>query len=760
MRNFQRKIWAVLLAAACAIQLAACGQGGAGTGNTETETAKQPAEKEETRAQTKEGAAVSMGRYMETAYPLPEGASGMGRSMALLSDGRLAYFDGESGLWNSADEGKTWESISRPVEEISEYGYVDTSAIGPDGSVGMCLIDADDSGVRAKAGWLDTDGKLTVADGSFADGDWVGGVFFRNEKEMYAVTIRGKVFLFDVEEKALKQVFVAADQPQMLAFSGKKLLALENDGVEIYDLEQGILTDSDPVLDDFCRKNISGKLNNSSGSVGAILLGGEEGVVYLAYDGGLYRHVLGGNALEQVIDGSFSTFGDPSVGLCGMLLLPSGEFLLLTTRDDLVRFTYDPDEPAVPENQLKVYSLEENLGLRQAISMFQKQNPDVYVNYETGLKEDSAVTAADALKNLNVELMSGNGPDVILMDGIDVSVYAGKGMLRDLSGLLDGLTGEEALIPNVAGCGKTGTGTFVVPSVFQVLLICGRTEDISRVKDLKTLADVVEELRAKKADGAITGCYNAGQIIAQLMPMAEGTFLEGRQLNEKSVTEFLTQAKRIYEVEKKGISDYERDQLGGNNRAWSIGSKAPFLAVQQSEIAFGLADGMLGDIGALQRLSEMGFDFGLLSGQEGTGFVPADQLAIAANSTRPEVAEAFVKLMLSCEVQSVDMGNGFPVNQKAFERACEGRAGLSDQSISSSWELEDGTRAKFSFSYPTKEYTDRFREMVLTMNHSLEGNAIVKEAVVKYGVQALEGTRRMEEAVSDIRKAVAIYLAE
>lgn len=158
-----------------------------------------------------------------------------------------------------------------------------------------------------------------------------------------------------------------------------------------------------------------------------------------------------GNAMEQLIDGSFSSLGDPALGLCGMLRLESGEFLLLTTGEEMVRFTYDPDEPTVPEKQLKVYSLVENYTIRQAISIFQKENPDVYINYEYiydyaylyGDDSGSAITPQDALKNLNVELMSGNGPDVLLLDDMDADIYVRKGMLADLSDILDELTGEK-----------------------------------------------------------------------------------------------------------------------------------------------------------------------------------------------------------------------------------------------------------------------------------------------------------------------------
>ena len=47
--------------------------------------------------------------------------------------------------------------------------------------------------------------------------------------------------------------------------------------------------------------------------------------------------------------------------------------------------------------------------------------------YLYGDDSGSAITPQDALKNLNVELMSGNGPDVLLLDDMDADIYVREG---------------------------------------------------------------------------------------------------------------------------------------------------------------------------------------------------------------------------------------------------------------------------------------------------------------------------------------------
>ena len=84
----------------------------------------------------------------------------------------------------------------------------------------------------------------------------------------------------------------------------------------------------------------------------------EDGVIYLAGKKGLHRHVMGGAAMEQIIDGKLSCLGNPQYGVVGMLLLNTGEFLALSDRGKLINFTYDPNKEAVPQERLKIYSLE------------------------------------------------------------------------------------------------------------------------------------------------------------------------------------------------------------------------------------------------------------------------------------------------------------------------------------------------------------------------------------------------------------------
>lgn len=760
-----RKLLAACLAAVMLTAAAGCGSGEGGLSDgaaSQSGDAGDAAAEGTSGDQSGEDAVIAMGRYMETGIALPQGACVEGRTWAFLEDGGLAYFDPAAGLLRTDQKNVEWQMLKgSEVFGSPQEGYVTGSAVAPDGSVAFCRISyaGEEKERQVKVLYYGPEGDLLEAEGNLEENDWVDKVAFGRDSRLYAASVRGMVLEIDTQSGETKQLFRAAERPEVMAFSGKLLLALENDRVEIYDLEQRFLMDQDAVLNDFCIENLSGDLGNMTDCVGAYLIGAEEGTVYVAHKSGVYRHVLGGTVMEQIIEGDFSTFGDPSQGICSVLLTQDGEFLLLTTGEEAVRLTYDPNEPSVPQNLLTVYSLREDYGeMRQVISMFQNEHPDVSVRYEIGIPNDSAVTLTDALKNLNVELMSGKGPDVLLLDGLDASVYMEKGQLLDLTDILEGLLQENAVFGNIAGAYRKEEGTFAIPATFCVPLICGKTEDLERVTDLKTLADVAEELAAGAGGATVTDNVTPEQELRQLMLTCSPAWLSGTELNREALEEFLRQAKRIYEADLAAASPEAVELYSTHGASDDVGLSAVYMMLGLSRISYGIGDEMLGDIGAFSYFleKEEGYSFDAWCGQAGKGFVPRYKFAVTAGSGHAELAKEFVQTAFSEKVQSRAFGNLFPVNRASFEQQCE----WSEVSIGGSMMTHTGEEKRFAILHPKEEAVNRIKTLVEQLDLCLEGNSVLEEAMMKYGTEVLLGYESVEEGVENIAHAVSIYLAE
>ena len=350
-------------------------------------------------------AMAATGRYVEQFADLPENSGGPGQAMALLEEGKLAYFDGHTSCYSAEVEAlfaedADWKMI-QDFPELKET-YIGHSAIAKDGSLALICEEFTEEDIKVTLYVTDSVQNEYKIDGKFTDGDYIGRLFWKEPGELYGVSVRGRVCQINLQEQKMEQLFLGSGSPETLAFSENMLFALENEGIEIFDLSTKEKVESDSVLDEFCKEQFKGMLGASSGSVGAILMPQKDDILYLACESGLYRHVLGGAAIEEVMDGQMSVLGDPMTGLCNMEALADGTFVLLYTGGKMVRIVYDPDASAFPEQQLNVYSLYENDRIRQAIQLYGQKNPQVYVNYEIGIPDESGVTLEDAQKNLNM----------------------------------------------------------------------------------------------------------------------------------------------------------------------------------------------------------------------------------------------------------------------------------------------------------------------------------------------------------------------
>ena len=133
---------------------------------------------------------------------------------------------------------------------------------------------------------------------------------------------------------------------------------------------------------------------------------------------GLPSYSPSGSSIEQVINGALNTLSDPTFHVQKILKLSDDSFTLLGWNETdeshkLLNYLYDPNMSAVPEKELKAYAFSDSTELRQAIAMYQKANPDIYINLELALSGSDAMTVSDALRTLNTNIMAGKGPDVI-----------------------------------------------------------------------------------------------------------------------------------------------------------------------------------------------------------------------------------------------------------------------------------------------------------------------------------------------------------
>ena len=714
----------------------------------------------------------AMGRYMEQQVNLPgEVFSPIG----LLEQGgsiRLAVRSG--GDFLSTDFGG---SFVRGIVQETLRGRVETEnvfdlAAAPDGSRLAVFMELAGEEVEHHLELFDAEGNSKPVEG--VSPEYVPTLFYGGDGAFYAVE-RGGVYRIDAMTGESAYLFTPDGNPIYTDVCGKYMFMQESNEsgyyLAMYDLETGGYAETDTVLEKFLAENMD------YSDTPYLLCAAERGeAVYVLTRKGLYYHVLYGDAMEQLIDGALNSMGNLKRTLVDMMVLPgdgSTEFLVLfndftgdAATGVLCRYVYDENVPTVPDTLLRVWGLYEEEDIEILVSAFVASHPDLYVRYETGVAKDSGVTREDALRNLSTELAAGTGPDVILMDDMPYASYVEKGVLTDLTELLEefkGASGESLLFENIARGMEREGGLYAVPMTFSYLVMMGGQEVLKAVSTLEDLAVCMEELRAKQPEGNLAGFMDAESALEVLSIASSGAWQrEDGSLNSEALTEFLTLAKRIYDAQMTGLDQQTREfvmQMYGDNRL--AASELQNLSIDyrcKGSIGMGRIQGRVVIFaGTAAMLDAMGWDLAQMPGQAGNVCTPSGLLGINQASPRMALAEEFVRFALSEDFQKTANFNGAAVNRAAYlALQAEPQEGYF---AAMGMEGMDGEMMILDINWPGEAELNKLLQLAENCGVNYCDSQIY-EAVMELGQSALTGEKNVGEAVNEIEDKVRLYLAE
>lgn len=803
MRKAFRRRTAFLLAVS--LLLTGCGAPESGQGASGTDQGTGTAAEES-----------STGRYLESEIGLPQEIASMSSYpmawLQKLDTGELELVEQTAGKYISGDNGETWEHVDALwLTDLLADAYISEIALAPNGAAAVIYDPYDEEEEETDAGsaqeteadtgsaqeteadagvfsdmentyepeylYVDPEGNTKAIE--FQENDnYLHQFWFGKDSTLYAFDMNYNVYETDPESGTMKKLFETEGLSDYVCFTEQYMVVIASKGVTLYDLAEGMAAQEDTVLQDFISENLGNTIGmNTDGYAVVAAAGEQENVIYFAFSGGLYRHVIGGTAVEQVVDGSLSSLGDPMMTLRGMVLLPDNEFLVLYNDAKLYHYVYDPEVPTVPEEQLRVYSLSEDYTIRQAVSLYQKQNPEVYIRYEVGMTGDNGVTAEDAIKNLNTELMSGSGPDILVLDGLPADSYKEKGILADLTELEAGMDGEDRLFPNLVDACRENGKLYALPVLFSLPMIAGDAEAVGRVTDLASLADAVEGLREAYPEGGLLGLRSAEELLYLLGRSSAAAWTgDDGAIDEEKLTEFLTQAARIYEAELAGFGEQEiveQQKNDGWNYSMNITGDSQYyantytgaldVAMGNQRLSVGKVGGMSFDYNLLTTLAAEEEDFAWASwnGQIEDGFLPVTMTGISAGSMDKELVRDFYCFLFGRELQDIELPGGFPVNMASFDGLAENPYGEEmNGSLMISSENADGGELMLDIRWADEESFRKLKETASAASRIVTGDSVIEQTVCEIGPKALEGSASVEDTVAEIVKKSAIYLAE
>lgn len=716
----------------------------------------------------------AMGRYMETPLNIMENGANL-NNLARMEDGSIVVLDTITGsLYTSNDEGKNWKA--EEVREISTLLVqpnceVKSGAVSKKGDIFFSYIpwdevtDTDTS--PEKYGYIEKNGKGKEIKLSISNKmTWLQKAEYSNDGVLYALTVDGEIIQIDPNKESVEKVFEGESALDTFAVDGTYIVA-EGDGIGyIYNTETKELVTNDSVLNDFLKSNIKDSQSCQ------LAVSDKDNAIYVACLKGVYRHVIKGNVMEQLVSGELTNLGSPSNNPTSFKLNEDGSFLIGYTSGELDSYCYNADMPSVPSKQIRVYSLYENKTIQQAIVDYRKNNQDVFVKLEIGLTGEDSVTKTDAIQKLNTSVLAGDGPDIILLDGLPMESYIEKGVLYDLSNVMKEIEQSDTYFTNITHAYEKESGLYGVPMKFQIPIITGNDKEISKINTLEKLSQMIKNMRKEGYETTtIMGGYTPKEVLERLAIGCSASWIQkDGKIDEGKLKDYLTYSKAIYESELEDLTEdaisTQKEYLKEisemlNGQTGKLLTMSPQLSRKMfgdQQIVIGNIDGIYDYqmlLAALNKDSSMVYQ--RFDMQSVNNFVPSGIVSVNAASKNMETTLDFYKSLYSKNLQGADVGEGFPVHKNVFENLAKGK-NVMESDIGAS--DRNGREINYTILIPTDEEMNSLVDIAESLTTPTLMDSTIQDAVESYGEKVLSGEISIDEGVKAILQKVNLYLQE
>ena len=233
----------------------------------------------------------------------------------------------------------------------------------------------------------------------------------------------------------------------------------------------------------------------------------------------------------------------------------------------LIRYDYNPEGAIEPE-VLTVWSLEPIDLVKTAVAEWNHTHASPIFRYVTAAEEleGTNLTQEDYMTRLNLELLNNQGPDVMILDGLNVEKY------MDFMVPLDSLN-TAGVYENILERFTVSGKLMALPARAVPYLLGRQTEGTQQIQSLTQFADMVTtatgvldvpnydmiELYYDYVNGAAPYYVNNyNQVFRLWYPAWADAIWEDGKLNKDVFTEFLTQTTRLvdhYTLGEPGVHE-------------------------------------------------------------------------------------------------------------------------------------------------------------------------------------------------------------
>lgn len=424
----------------------------------------------------------------------------------------------------------------------------------------------------------------------------------------------------------------------------------------------------------------------------------EESHVYIANHAGIHKASMMDKEFSTICKGEHGVMGLNSSFIKGMEIEKDGTIRCLIMDFDTGKnslYQYQRKEVSNGET-LTLYTTKESEWLKKLAIEFHNAYPEYTVNIE--LDNDETMTQQDRVRNLNARLLNGDGPDILMLDGMPIQSYIEHGMLEDITECIQHADLIAGVKENTFAKGEV----YGVATKMGVPVILDNQGEASRMKSLPALESALEK---KEKVFATIGPNSAAELFATIY--YDELFEENGQLNVEELNRMLhcmslmKEQAVIGELDTYALEFIKQVKFNLTYMpvfSWNETMTMEF-AWENQPLAIVECSGI--DMGTLGIANKLNKNMEVFKNM----YFPYAQLGIYSGSTQKEVAKKFVAFALSKEAQSVVVDDGIPVTYTGLEALTK----VKNDRTSMGFELKDGT--ELDIVWPTEEELKEFTKL-------------------------------------------------
>lgn len=700
---------------------------------------------------------VPMGRYIEETIEMPKEIKSL-IDYKINKDGTMELYGYDSGnqvIAYTSKDGQSWESKDSAWlnDLISAGNQLSKIAYNEKGDYYVLYYNQD---FKTCIGKLSENNKVEEIPYELDESSYISTIKVDEEGRIFVGMNSSVARINEADGSVMAEYSVAGTEGEFVVANNQLIVIdAQRGGLVAFNLESGDEENFIPY---------EGTLWGSK------LLSNDEGSVYIINAEGVSRLVPGGSIWENVIESSTSSFGTPSLFVRQVAMKGNDEFNVVFGDMEgtytLLNYHFDPSAPVRPTTEVNLYMLEDNKTIRQAVAEYQRQNQEVFINIQVGIREGDSMTKSDAIRTLNTQLLAGKGPDILVLDGLPIQSYIDKGVLLDMSDWVDGMRDSGQWLENITEAYRQEDGTiYALPTRFSIPTLWGNKELVNEVDSLEGLAAWAKENPDKQV------LYNrmSEDLIKQFYGITAHQWMDEKgQIKEDDFVTFLESIKTLAD---QGVGD-EEASMDTSSSGMTIEFNNPDDPAIKESVKNTLSTEYMAHKDVELHLTEVqGFrdipylnsaimqrgdgDFGVALARDGGVYSPIGIIGINANSKNQDIARDIVKLAMSKEVQKVDLYDGLPIDKEALEE----QATLDKDSMMVS-AMPMAIEKPIQMQPATQESYTKLKEQVNKLTIPAMTDEVLMNLIIEETKGYFNGEKTASEAATAAAKRTRAYLAE